>query len=496
MKNLAELFARRRQTSPGQRFGIAGGADSYAGVYDRAIGVAGLFESLDFKPGDCVAVIGSNSTSYLVTFIALQLVGAETALINPAYPTQLLGEMMRDLEPDAVVWVGPDCAPDIFPTKRHVDAAGAAEGVLRLDGARHHATTSPGDLRGLRRKPTDIAGYMHTSGTTGSPKFCAQSHEYFLRLGRFIADSLCLSEADVVYAPLPLFHINPLGYGVIGGLVAGSAVIFAERFSASRFWDEVRQDGVTALILHAPPVEILKRATSCEAARGHQVRIVLYADPDFLAEFQIPLAVSGYGSTEVGGLSHTWLWRRGESAGTGGGMSRYGGRSRHDIHWRVSEAGEIEIRADRPGVLFEGYRRRGELIKPFDPEGWFATGDVGSVDEAGNLIFLERRAESIRVKGEYVPINFVEDHFSKLPGIEDLAIWRRSSALVDDEVALFVVAETVDQQAVRDASQGLPAFMRPSVLIRVAEIPRDAGVGKIRRRALADATPIEQVQLV
>ena len=110
---------------------------------------------------------------------------------------------------------------------------------------------------------------MHTSGTTGPPKFCAQSHHYFLSLGRFIADSMAISPGDTVFAPLSMFHINPLGYGFMGGLTGGAEVLGTKRFSASRFWPTVRETGSTVVFLHGPPVAILNKATRSEDAAGH-----------------------------------------------------------------------------------------------------------------------------------------------------------------------------------------------------------------------------------
>lgn len=495
MNNLSQLFLERRRDHGEQRFGLVGDHEPFCEAFDRAARLARSLGHLGVVSGRRVAVIGTNSRAYLATWMALQLAGAETAMVNPTYPGSLLAEMLADLEPDVVVWCG--VAPDrgVAPDATHIDASEASQDVLSIDGARHVASDVSGDLPGLERQPLDVAGYMHTSGTTGTPKFCTQTHEYFLRLGRFIADSLELSDADTVFAPLPLFHINPLGYGVIGGLVAGANVLSAERFSASRFWPDVRAAGVTALVLHAPPIEILKRATSRAEAAGHSVRIVFFADAAFLTEFEIPAGVSAYGSTEAGGLCHVWRWNRGELATFAEGMSRYGGSSRADVTWRISDDGEIELKPDQPGVFFDGYRRRGELIRPFDDDGWFATGDLGRIDERGNLVFIERRAESIRVKGEFVPIGFVEEHFAKLPGIDDLAIWRQDSALVDDEITLFVAGETVDFEAINAARQQLPGFMRPSVVVRLKALPRDEGVGKVRRRELADVTAIETVEL-
>jgi acyl-CoA synthetase (AMP-forming)/AMP-acid ligase II len=497
VRNLAELILDRAARRPEARFGTVGAAA--AGTSSRlgdavalARTVAGGLLDAGVGPGSRVAVLGESSDAYLVSWLALQLLGAEAALVNPAYPDELVAAMLTDLEPDAVATAGRPVPAG--STVALVDLDRAADGEVRAGGRTirsHPIDTVPG----LDRAPLDLAGYMHTSGTTGTPKFCAQTHEYFLRLGRFIADSLCLSAVDTVFAPLPLFHINPLGYGVIGGLTAGADVLAATRFSASGFWPTVRDHGVTALILHAPPVEILKRATTSADAAGHRVRVAFYADADFLEEFGVPLAVSAYGSTEAGGLCHVWHWRAGDRPSLPEGMSRYGGRARHDVTWRVDADGEIHVKGERPGVLFSGYRRGADLVPALDEAGWFATGDLGRVDDAGNLVFIERRAESIRVKGEYVPIGYVEQRFAAVPGIDDLAVWRRTSDLVDDEVVLHVVGEPVPLDELRAVAATLPPFMRPSCIVRVAEIPRDSGVGKVRRRQLSTVATLEVVEL-
>ena len=530
VRNVAELVCDRVQRRPGARFGMAGEATPTLGqAVGRALGAAGVLEEAGAGLGRRVALIGTTSDAYLTAWLALVLAGAEAALVNPAYPDELLAEMLEQLAPDAVVWSGREPSPSVAPgATAHLDAGGLDRGVLAEagDGRGPAAGTAigssteatpaqpadaadaqPAELAnapGLGRDRFDVAGWMHTSGTTGVPKFCEQTHEYFLRLGRFIADSMCFSEADTVLAPLPMFHINPLGYGVIGGLTGGTEVLGLERFSASGFWPLVRDTNTTVLILHAPPVEILKRATGTADAAGHRVSRVFFADPDFLETFGVPLGFSAYGSTEAGGLCHIWAWRRGERPDHPEGMSRYGGRARHEVQWRVNgapdagggtAAGEIEVRADRPGVLFSGYRLHDGLVRPFDDDGWFATGDLGRVDETGNLVFIERASESIRVKGEFVPIGYVEQRFASVDTLHDVAVWRRSSDLVDDEIVLYVVGDAIPTEAISAVSDELPMFMRPAAAARLAEIPRDSGVGKVRRRLLDDATVLEWADL-
>ncbi len=520
MRNLSELILDQAERRPDAAFGVASAPMSLGQAVGLGLDAGGHFAAAGVKPGDRVALIGPTSNSWLVAWLGLVLSGTEVALVNPDYPAELLQKMLDNLEPKALVWVGREPHPNVATGALHLDAGALVDGVLlQVTGAPGDDASDrspqavrvqgerPLDVPGLCRGSHDTAGFMHTSGTTGVPKFCEQSHEYFLRLGRFIADSMCLCETDTVLAPLPMFHINPLGYGVIGGLTGGAGILGLERFSASGFWTTVKQAGATVLILHAPPIEILKRATTGADAAGHQVSRMFFADADFLETFNIPLGFSAYGSTEAGGLCHIFAWRRGERPDLAEGMSRYGGRARHDVQWRVDDTGEIFVRAagGRAGVLFEGYRRGPELVRPFDNDGWFPTGDLGRVDDAGNLVFIERRSESIRVKGEFVPIGYVEQRFATVEGVADAAVWRRSSQLVDDEIVLYITTEDhmdeapgatlIPVDAVREVCGQLPGFMRPAAVVRVGEIPRDSGVGKVRRRLLADEIALEVVEL-
>ncbi|MGA7912998.1 MAG: AMP-binding protein [Candidatus Dormiibacterota bacterium] len=489
--NLAQLFFAAATLRPDARFGMASDPWTLLRSVATSGRAAAAFRQSGLKPGDRVALIGDTSMSYLLAWMALHMLGAEVALINPTFPAELLTAMLADLEPHAVIWSGrsPDFAT--APAVAHLDASDLAMGRLRVGGVVIEIAALSGVASGAQRQPLDIAGYMHTSGTTGTPKFCAQTHSYFLRLGRFIADSLCLSPADTVVAPLPMFHINPLGYGVVGALTAQADVLTVPRFSASQFWPTVLATDATVLVLHAPPVEILKRATTAEDAAGHRVRAVFYADEEFLSRFGVPLGLSCYGSTEAAGLTHTWAWRRGEATSIPEGMARYGGRARPDVAWTVDADGEILVRGDRPGVLFSGYRRGATLEDPLDGDGWFHTGDLGRVDERGNLIFIERGSESIRVRGEYVPIAFVEQRFADIETVHEAAVWRRASGLVDDDLVLFIVGDGLPLEDIRRVAGTLPSFMRPTSVARIAAMPRDGAVGKLRRRLLDSVAPLE-----
>ena len=441
-------------------------------------------------------VIGATSTSYLVTWAGLQLGGIQGALVNPTYPDTLLREMGSDLRPDGVVWIGREAVPDVAAGIPHFEMGDLNTERMTVAGKVTPIPHGGSDAPGLAAAADDISSYMHTSGTTGPPKFCAQSHHYLLKLGRFIADSASYTEADTVYAPLPMFHINPLGYGVIAALLAGANVLGSNRFSARGFWRDVVEDEVTAAVLHVPPVNILKKATGAEDAKGHRLRVVVAGDPDFLNQFDIPQGLTGYGSTEAAGLTHTWKWRRGDFAAPTEGPSHLAGLARYDVECRLADDGEILVRDKAGPSIFSGYRKAGTLQPPDLENGWFHTGDLGRLDEWGNLIFVERMAESIRVKGEYVPIEFVEEHLGEVAGIGDFAIWRRSGDLMADQaVVLYLTGDVIPVEGIRQVIGDLPVFMRPVAAIRVAGLPRDSGVGKVQRQRLGDEPVLEAVEL-
>ena len=144
------------------------------------------------------------------------------------------------------------------------------------------------------------------------------------------------------------------------------------------------------------------------------------------------------------------------------------------------------MREREHAALFGGYVTASGHNSARDADGWFDTGDIGRADGPDYLVFLERRTESIRVKGEFVPIPFVENHLASVPGIADHALWKRRGALVDDEVVLYVVAESVPLDDLKQRIAELPPFMRPAAVAQVTALPRDAAAGKVQRRLLTE----------
>jgi len=112
----------------------------------------------------------------------------------------------------------------------------------------------------------------------------------------------------------------------------------------------------------------------------------------------------------------------------------------------------------------------------------------------GNLVFIERMNEAIRVKGEYVPIDFVETALTQCPSLGEFALWRKDCASTGHEVVVYTESDTVNADEVRAAIAPLPRFMRPLQVIHVAALPR-TGVGKVQRAQLNALDELDRIAL-
>lgn len=490
LRNLAQLIQSAAADYPEAPYGTFDRHDGLAAVHARSVRVADALRNAGLCRGDIVALVGENSGDYLVTWMAMQLCGLQSALINPTYPDELLADMIDDLAPQGIVWIGRAPGALTGLPLLQIDATHAWSGLIEVVHPSPDAAARPQTGNGADCAPSDISSFIHTSGTTGRPKFCALSHGYFLRLGRFFADTLCLSSHDRVCAPLPLFHINPMGYGVIGALTAGAGLLSMEKFKAPQFWQGVKAHAVTAIILHAPPASLLKAKTTRDDARGHRVRIGFLCDPAFLAQFDIPVGVGAYGSTEAGGLCHSWHFRAGDCDLPEEGATHMAGQPRQDVEHRIADDGEIWVRGKQPDTLFAGYAHKGQVTPHLDAQGWFRTGDRGRLDDCGNLVFIERMSEAIRVNGEYVPIDFVESRLRQALSLAEFALWRVDSPTKGHTVVLYTTATDARLDEIQQTLADLPRYMHPEVLVQIELLPRDPGVGKIQRRLLNDQARI------
>lgn len=472
---------------------------SYESVAESAHTFGSVFDTLGISDGDVVGIFMENRPEFIYALFGAFYRGALVACIN----TDMRGEGLAHLVKQAGVDVVVSTDDLLAETGEIFSEAGVDTNLSVTVGTKYTPISSEmsdiSEPERLEVTSRDSAVLLHTSGTTGLPKWCDISHEYLYRLGEYVSGQFEIAQSDTVFNPLPLYHINPLGYYLFGSLHVGATLGMVEQFSVSQFWDQARMLDATVAILHMAPKDMILDRTTADDAVGHNLRVVFPADREFMHRYDIPKMVTGYGSTEAGGLTHTNKFSSVPSTlPDEEDLSQSAGQSRCDISFRIVDEdgtpvptetqGEILVRPDRPGVIFDGYY--GEPEKTVDAwDGlWYNTGDLGYVDEEGLLHFVGRISDSISHKGQFVNVDLVESVLESHFAVEQVVVVGVPDDVVGERVKACIIpsGEIDPEKLVSDVTPDLPEFMLPEYVEYLDAFPRIEGTEKINRTALRE----------
>ncbi len=261
--------------------------------------LARRYAAAGYCAGHRVALLLENRPDFLLHWLALNGLGASIVPINPDLRANELEYLLGHSEAVLVVAIA-SRQPEL---RRASAAAGRAAPVIGPDDTPPVAPPSPGG-------DGQECALLYTSGTTGLPKGCILSQEYFLMAGGWYVGmgGLCTLQSgrDRMLTPLPLFHVNALAYSVIAMMLTGGCLIVLDRFHPRSWWDSVMRARATIVhCLGVMPAMLMSLAPS-EAERGHQVRFAFCPGPDRRlhaeaeARFGIPL-IDAWAMTETGG---------------------------------------------------------------------------------------------------------------------------------------------------------------------------------------------------
>lgn len=458
---------------------------------------AGLAQ-LGVSKGDCVALMLDNCVEYLALWFGLARLGAVEVPLNTAHRGAVLTHMLR-LSKARVVVIDPAYLPALtevraeIPWSLTVISRGAApEGCLALDAVLA-CTASASEVQVSAGDPYAI---MFTSGTTGLSKGALMPHGYALAAAGQICAATGYGEDDCLYNALPLFHGNAQILSALPALMAGAETVLVPKFSASRFWDDLRKHRCTAFNYIGTILSMLMKAPESPDDRRHTLRVMMGAGAGkglfeaFEARFGVTL-IEGYGMSEIGVPIMAEPTR-----------SRPGSCGRQTPHYDlmlIDAAGNPITTPDTPGqLLVRPKAPHGMMIEYVDmPEKtveafrnlWFHTGDLLQVDAEGFWYFLDRDKDALRRRGENISSFEVERILNAEDGVRECAVIPVPSELGEDEVMACVVpvedAER-DPAALRAACEGKMAdFMLPRFIRYLPELPKTptARVEKHRLKA-------------
>lgn len=340
------------------------------------------------------------------------------------------------------------------------------------------------------------AQIVYTSGTTGLPKGCVLSHRYILHQGEVFGPWAGIGPDDTYMSSAPLYHVSGL-HVLATGLIAGATVAVEPRFSASNFWNRVREVGATVFHgLGFATLALLRQPARPDDTK-HTLRVFWSgaapheAKVQFEKRFAVPVIGGGYGQSEFNPVSMVHPDFPPDSRNSmGRPMDHVEVQLVDEQGNPVPEGttGEIIVRPERPGVMFDGYWRQPEKTLETWTGLWHHTGDLARYDATGNLHFAGRVNDSMRRRGENVSAYEVEQAILKYRGVKETAVFGvRIDTEVDDCIKADLVMEdslSFDPESFAAfINEALPYYAAPRFVELIDALPRNAS-GRIMKHEL------------
>lgn len=411
------------------------------------------YEAAGYGPGHRVAILFDQRPEFVFHHFALNALGCSTVPISPDYRQDEIAFLLEHSEACFALAID----------SRLPDVSAAAETltkrvpVLRFDDLALALPRPPARAVATTPDGTTEAALLYTSGTTGRPKGCIMSNEYFHTFGSSLLSKggrLALQEGvERLYNPLPLHHANCLSISLPAMLLAGGCLVFPDRFHAGTFWRDIVACGVTAIQFQGVIPNILLKLPECPEERAHSVKFALCAGVEpsqhqaFEQRFGIPL-IEMWAMSETGRLISDHIEPRQIH-------TRAIGRSEPGCEARVADENDQEVPVGQPGELlirhsaetprkgfFSGYLKDPEATEAAWRSGWFHTGDVVVRDETGMLFFMDRRKNIIRRSGENIAAAEVEACLVTHEKVRQAAVIAVPDEVREEEVMACIVLES------------------------------------------------------
>jgi crotonobetaine/carnitine-CoA ligase len=503
--SLPAVLRQRAAQYPDRRYLTVPAQDTvytYAQTLDTAERIGRSFVAYGGRPGDRVAIMASNRAEVILAWFGSALAGMVEVPINTAYRGSFLEHQIRTVGPRFAVI-------DATHAQAFVDGGDATSMIERyfLVGAEEDVAAASTLLDAAGRacdsfdclldevdvalpsvSSTDLASVFFTSGTTGLSKgvMMTHAHMYF-----FADECVCLTRlthADVYLSVGPLFHGNAQFLAAYPALIAGAEFVLIERFSASRWIDQIRDSRATVTNFVGVMMDFVWKQPARDNDSDNDLRTIFAAPTAwtihdaFKERFGVENFVEVFGLTETCMPIMTPIGSARPAGAAGVGVSDWFDIRLvdpvTDLEVEVGQVGELTVRPKVPWITTVGYFGMPEKTLEAFRNLWFHTGDALRKDADGWYYFVDRFKDAIRRRGENISSYEVEQAVLA----SDLVLECAAVAVPadteagEDEVLLAVVpvpGTSLDADELWQwCERRLPAFAMPRYIRLVDELPK------------------------
>lgn len=349
----------------------------------------------------------------------------------------------------------------------------------------------------------DTALMIYTSGTTGRPKGVLLSHKNVIAGGSNTAGAHGLTADDCALCVLPLYHINAEMVSVMGPLVSNGSVVIPHGFSATKFWEWVRDYRCTWISMvptivsylidtesrREMPIDFMGIRQHLRFGRSASAALPPATHREFEKVFGVPIietmGISEAAAQIFSNPPNPAEFRYGSPGKAYGNEGRIVDENNQPVAANVK--GEIVVRGDN---IMQGYfKNPQETAKTIDSEGWMHTGDIGYIDEDGYFFVTGRIKELIIKGGENIAPREIDDVLYKHPAVLEAAAYGAPCEQYGQEVMACVSLKQGSECQAQELSQlcidHLGPFKAPKSIFFLPELPKGPS-GKIQRLRLSE----------
>ncbi|NKB37294.1 MAG: AMP-binding protein [Gammaproteobacteria bacterium] len=475
-------------------------SNSYAQVLENTARLGAMFVHYGVKKGDRIVVMSANRPEVLELFLACAWTGAIFTPVNTAARGEQLRHVIATADPEVIV-IEQELLHHLqtysieTPSLSHLWIMDLKDDKPLWNNVEVSNLPAPMEaIPAVDILPSDPLTIIYTSGTTGPSKGVLCSHSQFCWWGHYGVHYMGITEDDVLFTVLPFFHTNAIS-ALCQTLMAGASYTFEKRFSASKFWRQVTNYKATVTYLLGTMSHILLDRDESEYKAEHQVRIALSAATSapvveaFRERFGTHL-IDGYGSTETNHIMSTNI-----GSFEPGTMGRLVDDFEvmvvddNDIPVTDDEAGEMLVRNRIPDTVALGYFGNPEATIESRKNLWFHTGDRVIRRSDGVFLFVDRKKDAIRRRGENISSHEVESAIIGHPSVNAVAVVGTASEIGEEEVMAFIVLgkdKAMDPiEIMRYLEPHLAYYAIPRYIEFLDELPVTEN-GKVRKTVLRD----------